>query len=125
MQRGHACAPSRRLQAIAASRPLFDGSLRVTHQASFPTTTVVEFVMTARKSIGIALAAGVALLAAPVVASAQQANSNWQGFYAGLNAGGMWGQTSAAINYSNGGGGLFGTGSGFLGGAQVGYNWLL
>ncbi len=81
--------------------------------------------MTARKSIGTALAAGVALLAAPVVASAQQASSNWQGFYAGLNAGGMWGQTSAAINYSNGGGGLFGTGSGFLGGAQVGYNWLV
>ncbi len=81
--------------------------------------------MTARKSIGTALAAGVALLAAPVVASAQQASSNWQGFYAGLNAGGMWGQTSAAINYSNGSGGLVGTGSGFLGGAQVGYNWLV
>ncbi|HZQ01646.1 MAG TPA: outer membrane beta-barrel protein [Reyranella sp.] len=82
--------------------------------------------MTVRKSIGLALAAGAALLAAPLAASAQQMNSSWEGFYAGLNAGGEWGQTSAALGYSaSGGGGLFGTGSGFLGGAQVGYNWLI
>ncbi len=86
--------------------------------------------MTIRKSIGIALAALAVTAAAPIAASAQdnstQANSKWEGFYAGLNIGGMWGQTSAALGYSNsGGGGLIGTGSGFLGGAQAGYNWML
>lgn len=81
--------------------------------------------MTSRKSVGLALAAGAALLAAPMAAGAQQASSKWEGFYAGLNVGGMWSTTSDAISYSSGGGGLFGTGSGFEGGAQAGYNWLV
>jgi len=81
-----------------------------------------------RKSIGLSLAAAAAAavgLAAPLAANAQQASSKWDGFYAGLNVGGMWSQTAAAIAYSNGSGGLSGSGSGFLGGAQVGYNWLV
>lgn len=83
------------------------------------------------KSIGIvsgiaSLAA--ALLAMPLAANAQsgvQANNRWEGFYAGLNAGGIWRNTSATIGENNAVGGFNGNGSGFMGGAQAGYNYLL
>jgi outer membrane immunogenic protein len=82
--------------------------------------------MTARKTIGLALVAGM-LTAIPAVADAQQSNqqTNWQGPYAGLNAGGLWSQTSANIGLNSTGGSLSGAGSGFVGGAQVGYNWIV
>ena len=53
-----------------------------------------------------------------------QSNNKWEGFYAGINAGGLWSSTSASIVENNTGGGLNGTGSGFSGGAQAGYNYL-
>jgi outer membrane immunogenic protein len=81
--------------------------------------------MTATRTIGTALVALAATLAAPFAAGAQPASSKWDGFYAGVNLGGVWSTTSATIGYSNGSGGLYGTGSGFVGGAQAGYNWLL
>jgi outer membrane immunogenic protein len=77
------------------------------------------------KSIGIATVAAAALVAAPLAAEAQPAGTNyWNGLYAGLNAGGMWNSTSAAIGENGTGGGFSGSGSGFIGGAQVGYNYL-
>jgi len=78
--------------------------------------------MTRRTST--ALAAILAATALPVAAQAQT-NSQWEGFYAGLNAGGLWSSTSASIVENNTGGGFNGTGSGFVGGAQAGYNYLL
>jgi outer membrane immunogenic protein len=78
--------------------------------------------MTRRTSI--ALAATLATMALPLAAQAQT-NSQWEGFYAGLNAGGLWSSTSASIVENNTGGGFNGTGSGFVGGAQAGYNYLL
>lgn len=49
----------------------------------------------------------------------------WAGFYAGVNAGGMFGSTSAGGLGPAGPGGLSGSGGGFVGGAQAGYNYLL
>jgi outer membrane immunogenic protein len=80
--------------------------------------------MTMQKSIAVAIAAAVAWTASPL--AAQQANnSKWEGFYAGLNAGGLWRNTNASIGENNTGGGFTGNGSGFVGGAQAGYNYLL
>ena len=78
--------------------------------------------MTRRTSI--ALAATLAMMALPLAAQAQT-NSQWEGFYAGLNVGGLWSSTSASIVENNSGGGFNGNGSGFVGGAQGGYNYLL
>ncbi|HEU5095708.1 MAG TPA: hypothetical protein VFT77_11155 [Reyranella sp.] len=80
--------------------------------------------MKLRNSLGIAAVAA-ALIGAPLVAEAQPANPYWEGFYAGLNAGGLWNQTSAAIDENNTIGGFTGTGSGFVGGGQAGYNRLV
>jgi outer membrane immunogenic protein len=80
--------------------------------------------MSMQKSIAIAVAVASALAASPL--AAQQANnSKWEGFYAGLNAGGLWRNTNASIGENNTGGGFNGNGSGFVGGAQGGYNYLL
>jgi outer membrane immunogenic protein len=65
-----------------------------------------------------------AILALPLAAHAQS-NSPWQGPYAGINAGGLFSSTSATIGENNAVGGLNGNGSGFMGGAQAGYNWML
>ena len=85
---------------------------------------------TRRTSIAAAAAILAATTAMPFAAQAQinsQAgnNSQWEGFYAGLNAGGLWSSTSASIVENNTGGGFNGTGSGFVGGAQAGYNYLI
>lgn len=85
---------------------------------------------TKRTSIAAAAAIIAATTAIPFAAQAQinsQAgnNSQWEGFYAGLNAGGLWSSTSASIVENNTGGGFNGTSSGFVGGAQAGYNYLL
>ena len=76
--------------------------------------------MRMRISFGLAIAA-VVTAAAPV--AAQQPSATWNGFYAGLNAGGLFGNTSVQPNF--GFGGASGTGGGFAGGAQAGYNYLL
>jgi outer membrane immunogenic protein len=73
-------------------------------------------------SLGLAIAASV-MAAAPV--GAQQVSPSWYGFYAGLNAGGMFGSTSANFAGPAGPGGFSGSGGGFVGGAQAGYNYLL
>ena len=79
--------------------------------------------MTMKKWIAIAAGAGAMMAASPL--SAQQPKDHWSGFYAGLNAGGIWNTTSAGVSVSNGpGGGLAGSGGGFMGGAQAGYNYL-
>lgn len=83
-----------------------------------------------RTSIAAVAAILAATTAIPFAAQAQinsQAgnNSQWEGFYAGLNAGGLWSSTSASIVENNTGGGFNGTSSGFVGGAQAGYNYLL
>jgi hypothetical protein len=45
--------------------------------------------MRVTKSIGVAAAAAALLAASPL--AAQQANTaRWEGFYAGVNAGGLW-----------------------------------
>lgn len=72
-------------------------------------------------SLGLTVAA-TATLVAPV--AAQQASPSWSGFYAGLNAGGLFGSTSANFAGPGGPGGLSGSGGGFAGGAQAGYNYL-
>jgi outer membrane immunogenic protein len=76
--------------------------------------------MSLRTSIGVAFAAATVMAASPL--AAQQVNPAWNGPYAGLNLGGMWGDTSSSIRMNNTGGNLFGNGAGLLGGAQVGYN---
>ena len=76
------------------------------------------------KSIRIASLAAAALLAAPLAANAQS-NNTWEGFYAGVNAGGLFSSTSATIGENNAVGGLNGSGGGFAGGVQGGYNWML
>ena len=73
-------------------------------------------------SLGLAIAASA--LATTQVA-AQQASPSWNGFYAGLNAGSMFGNTSGSFPGPAGGGGYSGSGIGFVGGAQAGYNYLL
>ena len=81
---------------------------------------------TKRTSIAAAAAILAATTAIPFAAQAQSnSNSQWEGFYAGLNAGGLWSSTSASIVENNTGGGFNGTSSGFVGGAQAGYNYLL
>jgi outer membrane immunogenic protein len=83
---------------------------------------------TKRTSIAATIVSSAAILAATTAipfAAQAQTNSQWEGFYAGLNAGGLWSSTSASIVENNTGGGFNGTGSGFVGGAQAGYNYLL
>jgi len=80
--------------------------------------------MFSRKSFGVGLAA-VTLALTPLAAHAQSGTGTWTGFYAGLNAGGMWSTPSAAIGENNTGGGFSGSGGGFVGGAQGGYNYLI
>ena len=75
------------------------------------------------KSIRIASLAA-AILVLPLAAHAQS-NSLWQGPYAGINAGGLFSSTSATIGENNTVGGFSGNGSGFIGGAQAGYNWMV
>ena len=71
-------------------------------------------------SLGLAIAA---TAMATTQAAAQPASPSWNGFYAGLNAGGMFGNTSGSFASPAGPGGFSGAGSGFAGGAQAGYNW--
>jgi outer membrane immunogenic protein len=79
--------------------------------------------MSLYKSIGVA-AIATTLMASPLAAQ-QGKTTKWEGFYAGLNVGGLWETTSAAIGLNNTTGRLDGVGSGFVGGAQAGYNYLL
>jgi outer membrane immunogenic protein len=78
--------------------------------------------MSKRKSITLA-AAVVAAMALPLAAQAQS-NTTWDGFYAGINGGGLWGSTATSITENGTGGGFNGSGSGFVGGVQAGYNYL-
>ncbi len=81
---------------------------------------------TKRTSIAAAAAILAATTAIPFAAQAQgNGNDQWSGFYAGLNAGGLWSSTSASIVENNTGGGFNGTSSGFVGGGQAGYNYLI
>ena len=80
--------------------------------------------MSIRSSIGVAAVAAAAL-AAPPLAAQQASNSKWEGFYAGLNAGGLWQTTNTSITENNTFGGFNGQGGGFIGGAQAGYNYLV
>ena len=81
---------------------------------------------TKRTSIAAAAAILAATTAIPFAAQAQgNGTDQWSGFYAGLNAGGLWSSTSASIVENNTGGGFNGTSSGFVGGAQAGYNYLI
>ena len=81
---------------------------------------------TKRTSIAAAAAILAATTAIPLAAQAQgNGTDQWSGFYAGLNAGGLWSSTSASIVENNTGGGFNGTSSGFVGGAQAGYNYLI
>ncbi len=79
---------------------------------------------TKRTSIA-ALAAILAATTAIPFAAHAQGNNQWEGFYAGINAGGLWNSPSASIVENNTGGGFNGTGGGFVGGVQGGYNYLL
>src|SRR5262245_28315087 len=72
-------------------------------------------------TLGLAIAT-TAMAATPL--AAQQLSPNWSGFYAGFNAGGMFGNTSATFAGPGGPGGFSGSGGGFVGGAQGGYNYL-
>ena len=68
-----------------------------------------------------------AILAIAFCASIQSAsagNYNWNGFYAGVHLGGVWGNTNATdLSGWNGTGNTFSAAtSGFNGGAQLGYN---
>lgn len=47
----------------------------------------------------------------------------WTGFYAGVNAGYGWGRGSGTMRAGGASGPIRGSGDGFLGGVQVGYNW--
>ena len=81
---------------------------------------------TKRTSIAAAAAILAATTALPFAAQAQgNSTDQWSGFYAGLNAGGLWSSTSASIVENNTGGGFNGTSSGFVGGVQGGYNYLI
>jgi outer membrane immunogenic protein len=75
------------------------------------------------KTVRIASLAA-AIFALPLAANAQS-DGTWQGPYAGVNAGGIWSSTSAAIDENNTVGDFNGGGAGFMGGAQAGYNWML
>jgi outer membrane immunogenic protein len=79
--------------------------------------------MTINKKFTVALAA--ASLVLPLgAAHAQSSNDMWSGFYAGLNAGGLFNSTNASIGENNTGGGFAGNGGGFSGGVQGGYNYM-
>src|SRR5437899_6874331 len=85
---------------------------------SSPAQQAWSLVMRIRTSIGVAAAAAAILAASPL--AAQQANTaRWEGFYAGVNAGGLWQTTNASIVENNTIGGFNGNGGGFVGGAQV------
>ncbi len=77
--------------------------------------------MCMRTSFGLAVAATI-MAVTPL--AAQPASPSWSGFYAGLNAGGLFGSTSATSGFG-GSGGISGTGGGFVGGAQAGYNYVM
>jgi outer membrane immunogenic protein len=79
---------------------------------------------TKRNSIVAAAAILAATTAIPFAAHAQGSNQ-WEGFYAGINAGGLWSSPSASIVENNTAGGFNGVGGGFVGGVQGGYNYLL
>jgi outer membrane immunogenic protein len=81
--------------------------------------------MSKRTSIGVAVATAVALAASPLAAQQLTGSNKWEGFYAGLNAGGLWQTTAATIGENNTVGGFSGQGGGFAGGAQAGYNYLV
>jgi len=78
-----------------------------------------------KRSSFAALATALAVTTAIPFAARAQSSGQWEGFYAGVNAGGLWSAPSASIVENNTGGGFNGTGGGFVGGAQAGYNWLL
>lgn len=78
--------------------------------------------MRMQTSFGLALAAAT-MAASPL--AAQPASPSWSGFYAGLNAGGLFGSSTATTTGFGGPGGYSGTGGGFAGGAQAGYNFLM
>src|SRR5947209_11813425 len=120
MQERHCKSPSRVVQTDAARAPLSGGPLHA--PPSHPSLQRGVCVMIKRSST--VLAAVAVTMAVPLVAQAQS-NALWEGFYAGVNAGGLWGSTSASIGENGTGGGFNGTGSGFVGGAQAGYNYLL
>jgi outer membrane immunogenic protein len=80
--------------------------------------------MSIPRSIGVAVVVAVALAASPLAAQ-QAKTATWEGFYAGVNVGGLWRSTNASIGENNTGGGFNGNGAGFIGGAQAGYNYLL
>ncbi|SJZ93915.1 outer membrane immunogenic protein [Enhydrobacter aerosaccus] len=78
-----------------------------------------------KNTISIA-AAVAAIIAAPLAAHAQTpAAPYWQGFYAGINLGGIWNNNATAITENGTTGGFSGTSGGILGGGQVGYNYML
>ena len=68
-------------------------------------------------SLGLAIAA---TAMATTQVAAQQASPSWNGFYAGLNAGGMFGNTSGSVAGPAGPSGFSGSGSGFVGGGPFG-----
>jgi len=92
-------------------------------QKFFPVTAIIAaFVSMAATSASAAdLPAKAPAYSAPVAPVAY----NWTGFYAGLHAGGVWGGSKATdLDDWNGAGDTFTAHtSGFMGGAQIGYNW--
>lgn len=77
------------------------------------------------KRTSIALAAALAVTTVVPLAAQAQSNNVWDGFYAGINVGGLWSSNATSITQSNIGGGFNGVGGGFVGGAQAGYNYLV
>lgn len=71
---------------------------------------------------------GLSLVAAAAGGSPAQAQTmntqQWSGFYVGVNAGGLFGNTSTSDIGPAGPGGLSGSGGGFIGGVQGGYNTM-
>src|SRR5260221_9150020 len=109
MQDRHCKSASRLFQSDALRAP-FSGTA-ATHQDARSPRNLWSFVMTMQKSIGIVAVAVAALVASPLAAQ-QAADSKGEGFYAGVNAGGLWQSTSASIGENNTGGGFSGNGSG-------------
>ena len=50
---------------------------------------------------------------------------SWTGFYLGANAGWAWSKGDGTIAFGGPSGNFSGDGNGFLGGAQIGYNWQM
>src|SRR5271169_6552665 len=73
-------------------------------------------------SSGIATASA-ADMPPPVVYAPVPQQFSWSGFYIGGNAGYGWTNASGTITTTTGTGTFSGSGNGFLGGAQAGYNW--